>query len=254
MTSWISLDIIKYMGKNCNILGIRVDLLTQDEVLNDLRGFVNSKKPHQICTVNTEFVMAARKNPEFAKAINESDISLADGAGIVLAAKLLNQPKPPRITGVDFTYALAEESAKQGYKMFLLGGRDGVGGKAAEKLQAKNPGLHIAGVYEGSPDDSNVIPTILNANPQILLVAWGAPKQDIWIYKHKNELNVPVMMGVGGTFDFITGKQKRAPKWMRSCGLEWLWRLLREPSRWKRQLALPKMFIIIFAKKLKLIS
>lgn len=233
--------------KNCTILDININTSSLTEVLKTIDAFVSSRKPHQICTVNTEFVMAARKNPAFAKAINDSDLSLADGAGIILASQLLNQPRPPRITGADLTPMLATASAEKGYKMFLLGGEDGVGKQAADKLQLKNDKLQIVGTYEGGPADENVISIIKKANPDILLVAWGAPKSDLWIHQNKENLGIPVMMAVGGTFDFIAGKQKRAPKLMRDFGLEWLWRLAREPKRWRRQLALPYMFLLILA-------
>lgn len=237
------------MSKSCTILGIKINTESLDEVLQEVHRFIDTKKPHQITTVNTEFVIAARQNPGFAKTINESDLSLADGAGIILAAKLLKQPKPPKISGVDFTPILAKEAARQNWSIFLLGGQGRVAEFAANKLKEQNPGLKIAGILETDPQNTP-ISQIRKAHPDILFVAWGAPKQDLWINQHKNELNIPVMMGVGGTFDFIVGKQKRAPKMIRNVGLEWLWRLTLEPWRWKRQLALPKMFLLIFWLKL----
>lgn len=239
------------MNKQCHILGITIDTYTLEEVLQQVHRFIDSGRPHQIATVNTEFIMEARRNPEFAACLNQADLKLADGAGIVLAAKLLDEPIPPKISGVDFTQILATEATKQDWPIFLLGGKNGVGVKAARIFQQIHPGLQIAGIYEGDPTDPTIIPLIHNSHPLILLVAWGAPKQDLWIAQHKAELNVPVLMGVGGTFDFLTGKQLRAPLWMRQAGLEWLWRLVREPRRWHRQLVLPQMFLIIFWKLLK---
>ncbi|MFA6081985.1 MAG: WecB/TagA/CpsF family glycosyltransferase [Patescibacteria group bacterium] len=231
-------------------MDIKIDLLTLDQILAQVHRFVDSKTPHQICTVNTEFVMEARHNPLFKATLNSADISVADGAGIVLAAKLLHQPIPSRITGVDLTQFIAKMAAEQGFSIFLLGGRNGVAQKVADLWTTEHPTLKIAGVYEGSPDDPEVIPTILRHQPSILLIAWGAPKQDIWIHQHKNELNVPVMMGVGGTFDYLAGVKKRPPLAWRNAGFEWLWRLVHEPKRFKRQLALPKMFILILWMRL----
>lgn len=238
------------MNNNCHILGVRIDTISESEVLTRIHRWIDEGAPHQIVTVNTEFVMAARRDKSFRAALNEADLCLADGAGIILAAKLLNQPMPPRIAGVDFVQTLANESTKQGYSVYLLGGQGGVAQQSADILTSLNPGLRIVGVNEGSPTDADVIKRIKMANPDILLVAWGAPKQDVWIHQHKAELGVPVMMGVGGTFDFLAGKQKRAPKMWRDVGLEWLWRLAREPKRWRRQMALPQMFGLILLQKL----
>ncbi len=233
-------------SKICTILDTRIDTLSLNDVLKQVYHWVDSKQPHQITTVNTEFIMEARGNKAFKETLHASDLALADGAGVLLAAKLLNQPIPPKISGVDFVHFLAKEAVEQGFSIFLLGGWNGIAGRVADILKNRHPGLKIVGTYEGTPLEKDLTQRIKKANPDILLVAWGAPKQDVWINEHKEELGVPVMMGVGGTFDFIAGKQKRAPKWMRDFGLEWLWRLVREPWRWKRQLALPQMFLLIF--------
>lgn len=233
-----------------SILGVRVDLLPETGVLTSVHRFIDSGKPHHIVTVNTEYVMEARHNQLFKQSLDHADIALADGAGIVLAARIVGEPLPPHIPGVDFVQKLAHEAAKLGFSLYLLGGQGGVAAKTAELFRSLYPGITIVGVEEGSPDDISLIDKIRKAGPDILLVAWGAPKQDLWIHRHKERLNVPVMMGVGGTFDFLVGKQKRAPQWMRETGLEWLWRLIREPWRWRRQLALPQMFVLIFWQKL----
>lgn len=238
------------MSKNCHILQVSIDTLSESEILTHIHRWIDMGTPHQIVTVNTEFVMAARQDAVFRKCLLSADLALADGAGIILAAKLLHQPIPPRLAGVDFVQTLANESTKQGYSVYLLGGQGGVAKQTSNVLQSRSPGLKIVGVDESSPEDLDVIKRIKICQPDILLVAWGAPKQDVWINLHKHDLNVPVMIGVGGTFDFLAGKQKRAPKWMRDFGLEWLWRLLREPKRWRRQLALPHMFILILLQKL----
>jgi N-acetylglucosaminyldiphosphoundecaprenol N-acetyl-beta-D-mannosaminyltransferase len=235
-----------------NILGIKIDHVSLNETLAFIHQFIDSGKPHQICTVNIEFINEALTNKPFFDAINKADLALADGAGIVLSAKILSHKAPEKISGVDLTYKLCEEAAKQGYRIFMLGGQNEVGNKAAEILKSLYPGLNIVGVYEGNPNDNNIISKIQDAKPHILLVAWGAPKQDLWIAKHKDDLNVPIMMGVGGTYDFIAGLQIRAPKTWRDFGFEWLWRLIHEPWRWKRQLALPKVIFLVFLQKIGL--
>ncbi len=238
------------MSDYCHILGVRIDTLSEDEILTHIHRWIDEGTAHQIATVNTEFVMAARGNQKFRQCLKDADLAIADGAGIILAAQLLKQAIPPRIAGVDFVQTLAGKAAKQNYSIYLLGGQGGVAQATANILTSLNAGLRIVGVDEGSPTDTDVIKRINMAKPDILLVAWGAPKQDVWIAEHKLDLNVPIMMGVGGTFDFLAGKQKRAPKVLRDFGLEWLWRLIREPKRWRRQLALPQMFGLILLHKL----
>lgn len=239
---------MKHTGE-LSILGIKIDNISLDSTIAKVHQFIDENSPHQICTVNTEFINETLHNGQFKKVINNSDISLADGAGILLAAKILNHKTPEKISGVDLTYKLCEEAAKQGYGVFLLGGKNGVGDRAAEILKSLYPSLKVVGTYEGSPNDEKVIPIVKHSNAQILLVAWGAPKQDLWIANNKKELNIPVMMGVGGTFDFIVGIQIRAPKIWRDLGFEWLWRLIREPWRWKRQLALPKVILLVILQR-----
>ncbi len=238
------------MTDKASILGITINTDSLDEVLQHIHHFIDQKTPHHITTVNTEFVMEARRNHAFKAVLDQADLCLADGAGILLAARLLKQPIPPRITGVDLVHFLAREAANEGYSIFLLGGEYGVAERTKEILVERHPGLKIVGTHHGFPEEPGLVEMIKKAHPDILLIAWGAPKQDVWIAKHKKELNIPVMMGVGGTFDFIVGKQKRAPKLWREHGLEWLWRLLNEPWRWKRQLALPQMFLLIAIQKL----
>lgn len=239
------------MTDHSTILGVRIDPLSLVEVLTTIHRFtLHAKGSHHIVTVNSEFIMAARHNEAFKRALREADLAVADGAGVVLAARMLGQPVPPRIPGVDLVQLLAKQASMQGYRLYLLGGRDGVAHKTAAVLTDLNPGLQIVGIDEGSPTDAAVIKKITAAKPHVLLVAWGAPGQDVWINQHKHELKVPVMMGVGGTFDFLAGKQRRAPRLMRDLGLEWLWRLVLEPSRWKRQLALPHLFLLVLISKL----
>ncbi|GLV57449.1 WecB/TagA/CpsF family glycosyl transferase [Dictyobacter sp. S3.2.2.5] len=240
------------------ILGVRVDRLTQRQVLAYLEQILSSAHAsptpppcQQIITVNPEFVMAARKNPLFRTCINQAALVMADGIGIVLAARFLRQPTPERVTGVDTLRELARLCAEQGYRMFLLGAAPGVAEIAGERLRNLYPDLQIAGSYAGSPsveEEQDILERIRAARADVVCVAYGAPAQDLWIYRNLARLPVALAMGVGGSFDFLAGRQRRAPLWMRKSGLEWLYRLYREPWRWRRMLALPLFVLHVVLK------
>ena len=225
------------------ILDVPVHPLTWDDFLALVAQFIAEGKPRQLCTANPEFVMTAQRRPDFLRVLQNADLVLADGTGLLWAARRLGRPLPARITGSDGIYRLAERAAQHGWRLFLLGAQPGVAQQTATILQTLYPGLQIAGVYPGSPRDEDypeIARRIKAAQPDILLVAYGAPAQDLWIARHKDDLGVAVSMGVGGAFDFVAGVQKRAPRWMIRLNLEWLWRLITQPWRWKRQLDLPR--------------
>lgn len=255
------------------ILGVKVNNVTMDETIEQIEEFIKSKKPHQICTVNPEFIMAAQKDRGFKDVLNNADLCVPDGAGLWWASRFLskrishiaNLPRSPRVeagrqagrksqiiqervTGVDLIWKLAETAEKRGYGLYLLGAGPSVAEQTALVLRTKYPRLKIVGISEGVPQINQARNSILDLDafekklvsqlshlaPQILFVAYGAPKQDKFIAKYKKELGVPVMMGVGGAFDFISGRIRRAPKWMRILHLEWLFRLILEPNRLNR--------------------
>ncbi len=229
--------------KTVEILGIGIHDVTMDETLNLLRGMVKSGKSHHVSPVNPEMVMAASKNEAFRGVLGKVHLRLPDGMGILLAARLLGRPLRERVTGVDTVKRLARIARQDGLSLFLLGGARGVAEQAAEVLKAENPELRIAGTWSGSPDpehDEEVCEVVRRTHPDILLVAYGYPKQDFWIARNLQRLEVTVAMSVGGTFDFIAGIRNRAPLWMQRNGLEWLFRLKEEPHRWRRMLALPE--------------
>lgn len=242
------------------LFGLPIDYFPLDETLRKVAIFVASGKPHQITTVNAEFVMLSRKNAEFKQAIQEADLNVADGSGITIAQTARDRVKSknpvmralatfavgiehliapqsikyPRISGVELTEHIMKRAANEGWKVYLLGGLPGVAKRAAEVWQAKYPGLIIVGATDDNPGDDHTVTNIKHARPDILFVAYGAPKQDLFIYQHKHELKVPVMIGVGGTFDTLIGTKYNPPRWMKVLGLEWLAYLIRYPSRWKR--------------------
>ena len=221
-------------SSSVRILGVRVDALTYADLLERIA---------EIATVNPEFVMETRRNPAFAAALDRAELCLADGVGLLWAARRQGCALPERVTGSDGVPLIAERAAERGWRLYLMGAGPGIAERTGEILQMRYPGLLVAGAYAGTPADGDaaeIVTRVREAHPDILFVAYGAPKQDVWIDKHRAALGVPVMMGVGGSFDFIAGVQKRAPRWVRRLNLEWLFRLLSQPWRWRRQLALPR--------------
>jgi N-acetylglucosaminyldiphosphoundecaprenol N-acetyl-beta-D-mannosaminyltransferase len=207
---------------------------------------------HQICTVSPEFVMIAQDNPEFMQVLRQADLCVADGVGLLLAARLLGHRLPERVTGSDGVPLIARRAAERGWKLFLLGAAPGVAERAAARLMADNPGLVIAGTYAGSPDPAEeeaIVARVNTSGADVLFVAYGAPQQDLWIARNRDRLTVAVAMGVGGTFDFIAGVVPRAPRWMRQTGLEWLYRLYRQPWRWRRMLRLPRFMWAVLTRR-----
>lgn len=226
-----------------HILGVRVDALTFDATLDIMDGWIEQRGPHQIATANPEFVMAAQKDQEFHQTLQQADLCVADGIGLLWAARRLGAHLPERVTGSDLVPLVAQAAAQRGWRLYLLGAAPGVADQTARFLEQQNPGLRIAGVYAGSPAAAEapaIVQRVRAARPDVLFVAYGAPAQDLWIARHKAELAVPVMMGVGGAFDHIAGVQRRAPVWVQRVHLEWFFRLVTQPWRWRRQLALPR--------------
>ncbi|HXZ04847.1 MAG TPA: WecB/TagA/CpsF family glycosyltransferase [Ktedonobacteraceae bacterium] len=240
------------------VLGVRVDRLSQQQALDIIDQLITSRRAsgntlpcQQIVTVNTEFVMAAQKNLRFRQTINRATLAVADGIGIVWATRFIGFPTPERITGTDTLVALAKRCAEKGYRLYLLGAAPGIAEQAGVYLQALAPGLQIAGTYAGSPataEEDAIIERIHAANADILCVAYGAPAQDLWICRNLSRLPAAVAIGVGGAYDFLSGRQRRAPQTLQRLGLEWLYRLYREPWRWKRMLAIPRFMLEILLR------
>jgi N-acetylglucosaminyldiphosphoundecaprenol N-acetyl-beta-D-mannosaminyltransferase len=240
--------------KRVDILGVDIHpvdtrtLTAQVAAWIDARHAGNTAVCRQICTVNPEFVIDARRSPDFARVLAQADLCVADGVGILLAGRLLQTPFPERVTGSDGIYTLCAAAAQRGQRVFFLGAGPGVAKKTAEILRARYPQLQVAGWYSGSPADDEW-PTIAQqlhaAAPDLLFVAYGHPRQDFWIHRHRHELPVAVAMGIGGAFDFVAGVSKRAPRVWQRLGLEWLYRLLREPWRWRRMRKLPLFALLV---------
>ncbi len=226
------------------MLGVPVHRLTMTEVLGRIAALMAEPWLHQLVTANPEFVMKAQQDAAFRRVLQEADVCLADGIGLVWASRWYEQPLPERVPGAELVYHLAEQCARQGWRLYLLGAAPGVAAAAGEILQARYPGLEIAGTFSGSPhpdENDAIVQRINESRADILYVAYGAPQQDKWIARNRQTLTtVRLALGVGGALDFITGKAVRAPGWAQRLGLEWLHRLLRQPWRWRRMLALPR--------------
>lgn len=235
------------------ILGVRVDDVTEGEALDRIEAFIQEGTPHQVVTVNPEFVVMAQQDRTFMDILNSADLSLPDGVGLLWAARTLGRPLRERVAGSDLVYRLAQLAEARGYSIYLLGAGPGIGQRAAERLIRRRPGLRVAGAYPGSPrpeEDAEIVGRIRAASPQILLVAFGAPAQDRWIRRNLELLGVPVSIGVGGALDFVSGKVRRAPVWVRKLGIEWLFRLAMEPWRWRRMLRLPRFAIMVLRQRI----
>jgi N-acetylglucosaminyldiphosphoundecaprenol N-acetyl-beta-D-mannosaminyltransferase len=230
--------------KRLRILGVPLDAMTFDNMLHSIAEWITrGDRTYQICTVSPEFVMIAQDDPDFMRVLQSADCCVADGVGLLFAARYLGRPLPERVTGSDGVPLIAERAAQMGWKLFFLGAGQGVAQQAADRLTAQYPGLQVVGVYEGSPspeEEEPIIELVNRSGADILFVAYGAPHQDKWIARNQDRLAVRVAMGVGGTFDFIAGVVPRAPRWMRRLALEWLYRLYKQPWRWRRMLRLPR--------------
>ena len=223
-------------------MGAPVHDVTMAETLALIDRWISAGGAHQIATVNPEFLMKARHDPDFRATLQRAALCIPDGIGVLWAARLRGQKLRERVAGSDLVPLLSAEAAQQGWRIFYLGAAPGVAEKAAAILAARYPGLNVAGCYAGSPaleEDDDIVARVRAAQADILFVAYGAPKQDLWLDRNLARTGASVGIGVGGSFDFIAGVSRRAPRWMQRLGLEWLYRLVREPWRWRRQLALP---------------
>ena len=235
------------------ILGIKIDNLSLNEVLDKVEGFLKDNKQHYIITPNPEFLVKAQKDKEFKEILNNADLSVPDGVGLIFASLLSGEKIKQRITGVDLMEAICQKAAKKNWPVFLFGAVEGVAEKTMDNLRGKYEGLEVFIINQlenrsshsdfferftlkgSDASQKNLNCSLLCKSPSILFVALGAPKQEKWINENLKKMpNIKLAIGVGGAFDFISGKVKRAPKCMRLLGLEWLWRLILQPWRINR--------------------
>lgn len=231
-----------------NILGIRVHLIDLNASLPLIERFIHSRRPHQIVVVNVAKIVKAQSNNLLKNIINNADLVGADGVPVIWVSKVLRPEIPGRLNGTDLMEKLVALSAKKGYSIYFFGAADDVVKEVVSFYSQKYPTLKIAGYRNGyfSVDDEiEIVKKIRRSNADILLIGFGTPKKEIFIKKYKDEMNVPVIHGVGGSFDVVAGKTKRAPIWMQKNGLEWFFRILQEPGRMlKRYLVTNSLFVI----------
>ncbi len=231
------------------VLGVRFDGVTVDQAVSRALALMETGRGAYVCTPNPEIVWQCRGNAALRSAVAGADMTLADGVGIVWASRVLGCPVPERVAGYDFLLALL---ARFTGRVFLLGGRPGVAGEAGEAIRRRFPAVTVCGCLDGYfDDDGPVLEAIRQAAPQLLLVCLGSPRQEIWMAAHQKDLNVGLMAGLGGCLDVLSGRVRRAPEgWIR-LHLEWLYRLLREPARFRRQMCLPAFVLAVLSEKIK---
>lgn len=241
------------MNKKLNVLGIGVDTFDMAGATNYLLDALSKDGMTKVYTPNSEILLHAYKNEDYKDVLNRAELVTADGIGVVYASKILGLPLPERVSGFDLANELLRAAAPLNKSVYLFGSKPGVAEAAAEKIISLYPGIEIAGVADGYFDaekEAKIIDDINEKSPDILFVCLGFPKQEFWIDSHSN-LNAKIAMGLGGSLDVFAGTVKRAPNFFQKLGIEWLYRLIKQPSRFVRMLALPKFgfTVLLHGKK-----
>lgn len=229
------------------VQGVPVDLVTDADVLAAADESVEARRPIQIVTVNAEFVVTAQRNDPFRAVLRRAAISTPDGAGVVWALRWRGY-RIRRLGGSDLIWSLSENAALRGHRVFYLGAEEGVAAEVAQRLKGRYPGLQVAGFLSGTSDprdEGRIAEAVKASGADILFVAYGAPAQEMWIARNLDRTGAAVAIGVGGSFDYVAGRARRAPLWMREHGLDWFWRLMMQPWRWRRMLALPRFVLLV---------
>jgi len=225
-----------------DVLGCRLDLLDQHEATDAILRFAREGSGALVVTLGTEMVVYAQRDASFRSVINESALSLCDTVGVLTVARQRGAMLRERVTGVELLERLCQGAAKEGLPVYFLGGAEGVAADAAAILEVRFPGLIVAGARNGffsSEEEPAIVHTIRSSGARLLFVGLGSPRQELWLARNLPATGCGAGIGVGGSFDIISGRLKRAPMIWRQLGIEWLYRLIREPQRWRRQLALP---------------
>ena len=237
-------------------LNTEVDNLTMDEAIDKAEELIIKKKPSYVVTPNVDHIVKLETDKEFQDVYKNADLILTDGMPLIWISKMKGNPIKEKISGSDFFPKLCERAAEKGYSLFLLGAAEGVAAKAAKNLKEKYEGLNIVGTYspsygfEKKDDEIKMIIEMINeTKPDILAVGLGAPKQEKFLYKYKNELNVPISLAIGASIDFEAGNINRAPRWMQNCGLEWFYRLCKEPKRMFKRYIVDDLKILSICRK-----
>ena len=246
--------------ESVNIFGIKVDNITLEEASETVEKYLMGDGLKTISTPNTEIVMIAKEDEYLQEIINSSDLVIPDGIGLIYGSRIRKRPLKERVTGFDLSIKLLEIANRKGYSLFLLGGKEGVAKRASENIKNKYPNIKLAGYHHGffkgshigykdHEEELNIIDMINESKPDIIFVGLGFPRQEIWMSENKNRICGKVIIGNGGTMDILAGDSKRAPEIFQKLGLEWLYRLIKEPKRIKRQIALPKFILSVLFNK-----
>lgn len=240
------------MPAKVNILGVKVDKVTVDEASDIIMEYIKSKnKAASVFTPNSEIIMMGYRDSEFRDVLNSSELLTADGIGVVYASRIVKNPISERAAGYDIACSTLGKLAKEGGSVYLFGSKPGVAEAAGKNITEKYPGVKIAGYSDGYFDEEKektIIANINRANPDLVFVCLGAPKQEKWISHHRSELPNAVYMGIGGSLDVFAGNVKRAPEFFTKHGIEWLYRLCKQPSRFVRMLELPRFGFKVLLK------
>ena len=238
--------------KTVEILGAKIHNISFQDSIDVICSYIEKQEEgHYVVTPNVDHLVKLQSDPEFQQIYLQASLVLADGVPLLWAARYLGTPLKEKISGSDLFPALCEVLANKGYSAFFLGGREGAAEGAKRKLQIQYPGLRVVGVYsppfgfeKDAEENKKIIQMLKTTQPDILFVGLGAPKQEKWIAKYRNEYDIPVSIGIGVSFEFVAGMVKRAPRLMQKIGLEWFWRLILEPRRlWRRYLVDDRKFI-----------
>ncbi len=224
-------------------MDVTVYALTMEEVISWAKEAAAKDAPHLIATANAEMIMQAQSDGELRKILNEADMVVPDGAGVLWAGETLGTPFPERVTGADLSTELLKISKAEGWRVYFLGGAPGVAQKAADTFMKNHGDFPLVGCHDGyfdEKEEKKIIAQIKESGAKLLLVGLGVPKQEKWLYRHKDELGPVLAMGIGGVFDVMSGNLKRAPLWMQRNRLEWAYRLYLQPSRIGRMMAIPR--------------
>jgi len=235
--------------QSLEMLGVKIDPVSLQQSLDKIETFIRTRSPHLIVTLGTEMVMDAQKHARFRELVNRAALVLPDGGGLIWAAKRLQLPIKEKVAGIDLLLTICAASHEKQWKLFFLGGKPGVAEQAATNIRKKIPDAQIIGTHHGYFEQSEVFHLLQTAKPDILFVGIGSPNQEFWIDDNLGRLGIPVGIGVGGSFDVLAGKLKRAPQWMMRLNLEWLFRFFQEPKRLRRILKIPMFMIRIYAER-----
>jgi N-acetylglucosaminyldiphosphoundecaprenol N-acetyl-beta-D-mannosaminyltransferase len=242
-------------AKRIKILGCPIDNLSVDEMVKTVEGFIKSKRPHQYVAINADKIVKMRKDPEFREVVRKSDLNIVDGQPLVWLSRLFGKPVKQRYGGLDIMDALAPLSGEKGYRVYYLGAKEEVVKEVVDRYKRSYPDMNLAGWRDGywsESEEKNIVDNIRESRADILFFAMSSPMKERFLNKYLDEMGVSFAVGVGGAFDILAGKTKRAPKWVQKVGMEWLYRVLQEPGRlWKRYLISNTAFLGIVLREVK---